>query len=167
MLPLTCRPLSTIKYYLSVQPTPLHPNPDLLHPPPTPTPTLRLKTLTFASRTVATAFLAAAGLQFVVLCLSVSDGLRLGTRLWLLVSAAVLSYAASGSTVGGKRGRKPGRAIWSTAGRRVVHSGGSLMPLFWAGGAAAGKPGGGGGGGRGGGGGPGSWGRRGGSGHKE
>ncbi|CAN0108262.1 unnamed protein product [Scytosiphon promiscuus] len=86
-------------------------------------------------RPMAIAFLAAAAFHLIVLLLCVSEGLALGTRPWLLASAAVLAYVASGSTLGGKRGRRGAsgrRPIWS--GRTVMggYSNGSssLMPLF-------------------------------------
>ncbi|CAN0439711.1 unnamed protein product, partial [Ectocarpus sp. 8 AP-2014] len=71
-------------------------------------------------RPVAIACLAASGFHLIVLCLSVSDGLTFGTRPWLLASGILLFCVGSGATVGGKRGRKPNRAIWSTSGRRAM-----------------------------------------------
>lgn len=84
------------------------------------------------------AFAVAAAFHAIVLCLAVSEGLVPGTRLWLLGSAGVLSYVASGSTIvgNGKRGtRSAARRTmgWSSVGlggRGRMGSGGSLMPLF-------------------------------------
>ena len=68
------------------------------------------------------AFVAATAFHVIVLCLAVSDGLVRGTHLWLLVSAGVLGYVASGSTIsriGGKRGRGSTRhPVWSAVGIR-------------------------------------------------
>lgn len=84
------------------------------------------------------AFAVAAAFHAIVLCLAVSEGLVPGTRLWLLSSAGVLGYVASGSTIvgNGKRGTRsaPRRTMgWSgvgLGGRGGTGLGGSLMPLF-------------------------------------